>query len=199
MQQAVARLLRHEGGVAVVELAMVLPVLIALYLGAFVASDMVACNRKVTVATREMTDVISRYVALQQSDVTTIMTAITQEMVPYDTSLAMVRISEVQVCAGGTTARVVWSMANANGTALTADTTAGANPPSAALVTLPANMFPSGSTQVPTSACATGSYFIYGEVSYPYTAPISVGFAKSMTFYENMFMSPRSSTSIGLT
>jgi Flp pilus assembly protein TadG len=50
------RLACDARGVALVEFAICLPVLILLYLGAYVISDAITCNRKVTRSARAVTD-----------------------------------------------------------------------------------------------------------------------------------------------
>lgn len=44
--------LRDRRGVAMVEFALILPVMLVLYLGGAQLQDGIACNRKVTIATR---------------------------------------------------------------------------------------------------------------------------------------------------
>jgi Flp pilus assembly protein TadG len=185
--RGLGRLLHDTRGVGLVEFAIAFPILLSLYLGCFVLSDMIAAKRKVAVAARELTDVSSRFIALQNTDVTTIMTAIAQEMAPYSTSQTMVRISEVQICPGGATAQVVWSRA-LNGTALATGST----------VTLTANLFNSGSALVPASQCSAGAYFMLGEVSYPYKPAVGYGTITTTTLYDSALLSPRASGSIAI-
>ena len=52
---------RDTRAVALIEFAVVAPTLILLYLGSFVITDMISCNRKVTIAARELTDMSTRY------------------------------------------------------------------------------------------------------------------------------------------
>ena len=201
-------------GTPVVEFALVLPVLLTAYLGSFVVLDAISCSRKVSIAANQVTDITSRYMSVTTGDLDTIMAATTQIMQPYNASNAMVRLSQVQVCASGykgksgIVARVVWSQAR-NGTARTVDTTSGGTQPvsspqqvpDAALITLPANMLTSTSPLIPASGCATGGYFILGEMDYTYTPALkmfAVGSTSSFTFTESSYMSPRGTTSIGL-
>lgn len=210
-----ARLRADQAGTPVVEFALVLPVLLTAYLGSYVALDAVSCSRKVSMTASQVTDVTSRYMALTTADLDMIEAASAQMLQPYDQANAMVRISQVQVCAAGyngasgTVARVVWSRAR-NGTALTTDTTGGgtlplASPqpvPSAALVAMPSNMLATGSPLQPATGCSGGAYFIYGEVTYQYTSAVKMFLTNpnsSFTFRESSFLSPRGTTSIGLT
>ena len=202
-------------GTPVVEFAMVLPVLLTVYLGSYVALDAMACSRKVSIAASEVTDITSRYMSLTTADLDAIEAASAQIMAPYDASAATVRLTQVQVCAAGyngnsgAVARVVWSRAR-NGSALTLDTTGGGtlpagNPspvPASALVTLPANMLATASPLQPASGCSTGAYFFFGEVSFTYTPAVKmfqVGSSSTYTFYDSSYLSPRGANSIGLT
>jgi Flp pilus assembly protein TadG len=174
-------------GVAMVEFAFAMPLLLILYFGVFLASDIVSCKRKVVVTARTLTDTASRYVALTQADANTIMAAVSQEMLPYNASSTSVRLSQVQICPGGKTASVVWSVAQ-NGTPYTVGST----------INLSGTLFNSSSPLVPTTLCANGGYFVFGEVSYPYKPPVGLGAQTIMNLYDSALLSPRASTSIGI-
>lgn len=201
-------------GTPLVEFAMVCPILLATYMGSFVALDATSCTRKVSIAAGQITDISSRYLALTTADVDAIMASTSQLMSPYPASAAKVRLSQVQICASGyrgkpgIVARVVWSRATANHAPLTKDTTGGGTLPAvsptpvpdASLVTLPANMLATASPLRPASGCSTGAFFIFGEVQYDYTPPINMfGIGTSgFSFHDYSYMSPRGSTSISL-
>jgi Flp pilus assembly protein TadG len=174
--------LRHDArGVSAVEFAIALPVMLLLYMMAFLLSDMAACNRKVTITARAMADMATRYSALSTSttainSIATIMGASEQILTPYSTSNAMVRVSEVcALSTSATTVQVVWSQVQ-NGTALTVGNT----------FTVNSGLFTAGSCQ------------ILSEVQYSYTPAISLGTNKSLSFYDSIYMSPRLSSSIPL-
>lgn len=181
------RLLHCQRGVAMVEFAFALPLLLIMYFGVFVTSDIVSCKRKVVITARTLTDTTSRYVALTQADATTIMTAVSQEMLPYNAGSTSVRLSEVQVCPGGKTASVVWSVAQ-NGTPYVIGTT----------INLSGTLFNATSPLVPSTLCANGGFFVFGEVSYPYKPPVGLDAQTVMNLYDNALLSPRASTSIGI-
>lgn len=168
------RLAADRGGTVLIEFAMAFPVLVLLYLGGYMLSDAIACNRKVTVTARALTDLTTRYVAVREADVQMILNASAQVLSPYDVSKATIILSEVQVTSvsqTNTQARVVWSRA-LNGTALPDDVSS--------RVTLPANMAP------------VNTYMIVGKVTYTYTPPVKlVGFGGSMTLTDTIVMLPR--------
>jgi len=184
------RLGRDRQGAALLEFAIALPTMLVLYLMAFILSDAVSCNRKVTVATRELTDVTSRYISLQSADVTNILTAATQVLTPYaaDKAHAAVRISEVQVT-DSTHGKVIWTRTNADSNSLEVGDT----------ITLPTGMVSASMLPNPTGTPVTvGAYFIMGDISYQYTPAFSFGGAGALTFQDRIFLVPRSSTNIPL-
>lgn len=151
------RLVPNASGTVLVEFAMSLPVLLLLFAGGSALSDMIACNRKVTLATRTLADLTSRtmspsvvYNSPAAADATTPLSASAVIMNPYRLDKATQEIALLRVC-DSTHAYVVWSQAqkqNSDGSAVTAATpsqTAGTLPgggaqTSASIVAIPANM-----------------------------------------------------------
>lgn len=173
MRGLVIRLIRCSRGLALVEFAMVAPVLLMLYLGGYVALDALTCNRKVTLAARSMADLTSRYSAVTTSDLSTIAGGATQIMWPYGSSTSITaRISQVLVTSS-TAATVVWSQ----GQNITARTTG-------------------ASMIIPGNLAANGSYLILGEVGYAYTPPASYRGFGSVALQQAIYMVPRISTSV---
>lgn len=121
MQLGADHMLRHLAratrGIALVEFALCLPVLIIMYLGGFAVLDMISCNRKVTTSTRAVVDLVSRtmspaiiYNAPQSANATTYLSASAIALAPYDLSKATEQISLLRVC-DATHAYVVWTQA----------------------------------------------------------------------------------------
>ncbi len=150
-----------------VEFAVALPVLLTLYSGAYTLSDMVACQHKVTQATRQLTDLVARSTALAPVDVSGVLAASAQVLAPYAGAKAAITVSEVQLGTDGT-AHVVWSQ-SLNGTPLDAGSA----------VPLPAGT---------PSRCAV---LILGQVRYAYTPTISLGQAQPLVLSDSLAMSPR--------
>jgi Flp pilus assembly protein TadG len=151
------RLAHSTRGAVVVEFAVCLPVLLLLYICGCGLSDMIACNRKVTTATRSLADLVSRtmsptiiYNAPQNASATSYLSASAVVLSPYQLNNATEQISLLRVC-DATHAYVVWTQAqtqNANGsspTATTSSQTAGTLPASqtqlaSSVVSIPSNM-----------------------------------------------------------
>jgi Flp pilus assembly protein TadG len=161
-------------GTALTEFAIAFPVLLLLYVGTYTLSDALACNRKVTVTARALTDLATRYPALAPSDVSTILGASAQVMAPYPSNNAVIGLSEVKV-ADATHATVIWSQA-LNGAGLTAGTS----------VTIPTNM------------AATNAYMILGQVRYSYTPTANFTNTGTVVLSDSILMLPRVSAQVPL-
>ncbi|RZF61164.1 hypothetical protein EWE75_19370 [Sphingomonas populi] len=146
------RLATNTRGVALVEFAICLPVLLLLYLGGCCLSDMLACNRKVTTATRTLVDLVARtmsptivYNDPQSANAKSYLSASAVVLSPYKLDAATEQVSLLRVC-DATHAYVVWTQAqtqNVDGSvvrATTPDQTAG---------TLPANQAQAANTVIP--------------------------------------------------
>ena len=202
---ALARLAHSRRAVAVVEFAIALPVLIALYMLAFVMSDMIACSRKVTITARALTDLATRsaYLSTNSSNaayIGTLMAAAQQVLAPYAASNAVITLSQVQVV-DSTHVIVVWSQSY-SGSTLSSGYTAGTSITTTSGL-IPSLLLPSGSTKqsictTATSLTGDGGSLIYGEVRYAYTPSFWYGSASTITFYQPIIMSPRLSASIAL-
>lgn len=118
-------------GAVLVEFAICLPVLVLMYTGGFFVSDIIACNRKVTVATRSLVDLVSRtmspaiiYNDPQSANAKSHLSASAVVLAPYKLDNAVQQISLLRVC-DATHAYVVWTQAqtqNANGSTVIART-----------------------------------------------------------------------------
>ena len=189
MGKAAAVLRRDRSGSTLVEFAVSLPLLLSLYLGGYVISDAIACNRKLTIATRSAADLASRNASLTTAQLSSILNATAQVMGTYYNSNTVITVSEVQV-ATATTATVIWSQ-SMNGTARTANST----------ITLPTGM--TTSTMIPAAAngstpAVTGAYFLLAESSYTYHPAIGWQSMTSFPLADSIYMVPRYSNSVPL-
>lgn len=160
-------------GIAAVEFALILPVLVLLFLTSVDTGRAIAIYMKVRSATYTLDAVTNQYTTIQSTDMTSIVGATSVVLAPYPSSPAVVTLSQISVNSSSN-ATVSWSY-SLNGTALTPGTT----------VTLPSALATCGSYPC---------YLIFGQVSYTYN-PI-YGLDKAMTFSDNLYMTPRSSQCI---
>ena len=161
-------------GAALVEFAFALPILLLLYGGSLQISDAIACDRKVTITTRTVADLVAQNTTgtTTLAEVQASLAASTQVMAPYKASGALVRITQVATDNSGRTT-VVWSQA-LNGAGLVKN----------AAITIPVNM------RIP------GSYFLLAQVQYSYTSPFHFGFITPKTMSSALYMLPRNTNSV---
>jgi Flp pilus assembly protein TadG len=153
-------------GAVIVEFAICLPVLLLLYTGGCSLSDMIACKRKVIIATRSLVDLVSRttspaiiYNNPQSANAKSYLSASAVVLWPYKLNNANEQVSLLRVC-DATHAYVVWTQAqtqNIDGSTVTgtnSEQAAGTLPANEAqaansVVSIPSNMITS--TMVPAS------------------------------------------------
>ena len=180
--RAYRRFIASTRGVAAIEFAAILPVMLILLLTTFDVGNAIAVYLKVRSATFTMAAVTNQYSInspIQSADMTAITGATSQVLAPYPSSPVVVVISQLAISkAGNTTATVDWS-ATLNGTALSVGSS----------VNLPTSI--SSLTTCGTYPC----YLIFSQVSYKYT-PLFGTFGTGITLSDSEFVTPRSSTCI---
>jgi Flp pilus assembly protein TadG len=164
--------MRHRGGVAAVEFALILPIMIFLFVGIAQLSQAVAVKRKVAITTHTVTDLVTQYTTLQSSDVDSILSASSAVVAPYSTSNLVLVVSEISTDSTGK-ATVTWSR-TMNGTALQ----------KGQVVTLPVSI-----TQPNMS-------YIFGQALYNYTPILGYTIVGTIPLSDYLYMSPRSTGSI---
>jgi Flp pilus assembly protein TadG len=172
LARRLARLAGDERGVSAVEFALLLPLMLTLYLGAVEVSQGIGADRKVTLTTRTVADLVSQVSGLTASDMTNSLNAASAVMAPYSSSNLKVTVTSVKIDANSN-ATVDWS-ATMNGTARSKGST----------VTLP------------TALLIANTSLIWSEVQYTYTPTIGYVISGSLTLKDQIYMRPRMSDSI---
>lgn len=167
------RIVHDRRATALVEFAILLPVLLTLYLSTYQLIDGSSCKRRVTITARAVADLTSQYASLTSSQLDDILDAGTQIMAPYDIAPSTIRVSTIVIDANKT-ATVTWS----RGSNI-------ASRPTGQLVSLP------------TALHVANSSYVYSEVTYTYT-PVIAWLAGPITFSQTQFMLPRRSATITL-
>ena len=167
-----ARLSGNQRGMAAVEFALLLPLMVTLYFGTVEISQGISADRKVTMTTRTVADLVSQVSTVNNAGMTDILNASSSVMVPFSTSGLKVTVTSVVIDANGI-ATVAWSDSY-NGTPRTVGST----------VTLPAALL------VPSSS------LIWSEVSYPYKPAVGYIITGTLTLKDQLYLAPRLSTSI---
>jgi len=162
------KLLRDERGVSAVEFALVLPIMVAMYLGLSEVSQAVAIDRKLSLTARALSDLASQSPSsISNADMTNILDASTAVMAPYSISPLHITVSAINIDADGK-ATVGWS-----------DTRGGTARAVGSSVTVP-------------SALATpNSQLIFSEVSYGFTPAVGYTITGTLTMSDKIYMTPR--------
>lgn len=172
LTDAVASFARECRGLAALEFAFLLPVMLTLYLGSVEITTGVAIQRKVTLTARAVADLASQYTSINSANMSNILTASSDIIAPYAAAKLGVVVSELSVNAQGV-ASVVWS-ATLNGTARSAGQ----------VVT------------IPVSLTVPNTYLILGESSYSYNPTYGYVVTGTMTLTDQIYLSPRQSSSV---
>lgn len=172
----IRRFARDGGGIASVEFALTLPILIALYFGGYEASDAVATYRKLADTTTTIANVAAQYTTMSPADVQSVFTASAQVMAPYPTTNLSIAMSEITTDNNGNST-VTWTRTYQGAT----------GPVVGSTVTLPTGM------------AVNGTSYLLITTAYQYVLPLGVAFASNLNLSNQIYMVPRNSTSIPLT
>ena len=167
-------LLRNRRGVAMVEFALLLPVMLLLYLGGVQLQDAMSCKRKVTTTTRAAVDLIAQNTSgtTTKAEVQANLDAAAQVMLPYDGSAAQIRVTQISTDKYGYT-WIIWSQGK---------NTAG---------------YPRGArASVPAAMGGRGTTFLIAQISYPYQPVTTFGSVGAMTLSDTLWMVPRNTDQI---
>jgi Flp pilus assembly protein TadG len=177
--------LRDERGIAAVEFAMLLPFMLTLYIGAVEVSQMIAADRKVTLASRTVADLAAQATTINAADLGNILKAASAVMTPYPESKLKVVVSQVKIDADQK-ATIVWSKKYNTGGAA------------------PSNYHAVNSTvTVPDALKIANTHLIWGEVDFDYSplvggAPTDLfwKFTGTKKLTDKIYMRPRLSESV---
>jgi Flp pilus assembly protein TadG len=159
-------------GVSAVEFAMLLPLMLTLYLGAVEISQGVSIDRKVTLTTRTVADLVTQSSSINNAAMTNILNASSSVLAPYPTSNLKVIVSAVKIGADSK-ATIEWS-----------DTLNGTARPKGQAVTLPEALIVPNTT------------LIWSEVEYNYKPTIGYVVTGPLTLSDQIYMRPRLSDTI---
>jgi Flp pilus assembly protein TadG len=110
------RLINDRRGVAAIEFAMIVPIMLVLFFGTVEFSAGVAANRKVSLVARALSDLTSRSISISDNDVTNFLAAGNAIMTPYVPPIHNTTngtITELWIDPSTGNARVQWSLGSA--------------------------------------------------------------------------------------
>lgn len=169
------RFARDARGIAAIEFALILPILLSLYVGTVEATSLMTADRRVSLLGSTLADITSQASKLTDSDLAGLVAAGASVLAPLPANAARIRITSVSISGVGAaaTATVCWSYAVnwtgfARGTAL--------------------------DTSVVSTAMRSqnNSSLIVAQVEYPYTPTIAVILNGPFTLRASQLMAPRS-------
>lgn len=169
--QAIARFRRDARGVAAVEFALVLPIMLLLYVGTSEAGLLISMDRRVQTIAGTMGDLVSRANKdIPACDIKDFFAASAGIMAPYSATTLNQVVTAVSVKADGT-ATVTWSKATPGGVAKVQNT----------VYPLPKEM----------SDIAKNSTVIVAEASYSYTPITNLIYKQDILLRRENFFLPR--------
>lgn len=168
----ITQLRSDRSGIALVEFAIVLPVLILLYLGGFSFANAMAFNRKLASATRAVADLTAQRSSVDRMTLQAIVGARTPIMAPYVLPSGTARVSEIKTD-GSSNPTVAWSYA-AEGTALS----------------------PGSAYDLPSDIRIPNGYYIVAELRYSLAPIAAYTPLVTLPLGERVIMLPRKSTDV---
>ena len=170
--QLLCRYASDYRGLAAVEFALILPLMLAFYLGGIEMTNMLVANRRVTAVAYTAADLTAQSASLNDSDIADIFAASTTILQPFDTAALTVRITSV-VTNASNVARVAWS----DGFQI-------------------APRAVNSSVTLPAGLTTPGSSVVFVETTYGYASPIGEMIAGTVNFSETAYLKPRRAVQI---
>ena len=167
-------------GAAAVEFALILPFMLALYVGSIELSDLISVDRRVTVIASTIGDLVARTDGtLPESTLDDYFNAAEEILTPYSTNGLKQLVTCVKINAAGTVATVQWSEGSGGATERGAGTT----------MTLPAEI----------RNISKDKYVIVSETEYSYLPLMGLMFQTPITLSRQNFHLPRFGKAIEIT
>ncbi|MFL9825504.1 TadE/TadG family type IV pilus assembly protein [Rhodoplanes sp. SY1] len=164
-----------QNGVSAVEFALLLPVMLTLYLGSVEVTSAVSIDRKVTLVSRTVADLVARTKTVTNADLTDVLNASKAVAAPYPSAPLKVRVSSVTIDTAKK-AKVTWSShlnweARAPGEDVTSQ--------------IPQAL------RDPCATAASPCTVVWGEATYTYTPMVGHVITGELTLSDRIFMKPR--------
>jgi Flp pilus assembly protein TadG len=175
---------RQDGGIAAVEFALILPILVVLWFGGVELTQALSVDRRLNNLASSIGDLVARSKIVTTADVDSIFDIAPGAMYPFckteaacNTAGLGMRITAVNINAAGTTATVGWS----RGQGKTA-------------YTIGQNV----TSLVPATLRVPNTSLIVSEVSFTYTPAVGYVITGNVPLEDTMFFVPRLSTKVQL-
>jgi Flp pilus assembly protein TadG len=172
------RFARDLRGVAAVEFALIAPLMLTIFFGTVELATGLAVDRKVTLVSRSLSDLVAQATAVNDADLTNVFNAATAIMTPYAASPMAAKITAVSIDGSGK-ATVAWSKSWT-----TAGMTSGYSGGTVVTSSIPAGLI------------VNNTQLIWSEVTYAYTPTIGYVVKSMITLTDKFYARPRQSTSV---
>ena len=174
------RLRSDTRGLAAVEFALIVPLMLVMFFGTIEISSGVAVDRKVSMVAQTLSDLTSRYTSVGDTDMTNFQAIGDAMMTPYSKTPLKATITQVYINPATGVGRAQWSKGD---TPRSAGSTV---PVPAALISKDAS-----------NNIVANQYLIFSEVSYLYTPAVGyvMGVA-GVTLTDQTYTRPRQSTCV---
>lgn len=175
---ALHALRRDSRGVSAVEFALVLPLMVTLFLATVETTQGLQADRKVSLASRALSDLSSQATTISNNDMTNILDATADVIAPFAVANAQMVVTGIQTDILGVS-RAVWSDAR-NATRYTCGQT----------MSIPAELKP---------ALGTTGFLVLAEVKYTYTPTVAYLISGSILLSDRLYTRPRIGESVSRT
>ena len=169
---ALVRALGDTRGAAAIEMGLIAPAMLSVMFGTTELASGVAIDRKVTITSRSLSDLVAQSTTVSDTDMTNIFNAASSILTPYPTTPLKAKVSAVNIDAS-LNATVAWSSA-LNTTARSVGS----------------------AVTIPTGLKLANSQLIWAEVSYDYVPAVSKFITGTLTMSDQFFARPRQSSTI---
>ena len=167
LRRRALELLADCRGLAAIEFAMIVPIMLVMFFGTVEFSSGVAVNRKVTLVARTVSDLTSQAaVAVDDTYLQNVFTAAIAILTPYSSTPTQATLSEIYVDSNQV-AKIKWSKSAIISSGSTQATLTTSTRHAGDVVTLPAALL------------VKQTYLIFSEVSYLYTPVVGYVMAKA--------------------
>jgi len=174
------RLASDTRGLAAVEFALIVPLMLVMFFGTIEISSGVAVDRKVSMVAQTMSDLTSRYTSVTDTDMTNFQAIGDAMMTPYSATPLKATITQIYIDPSTGVARAQWSKG---------DSPRGLG----STVSVPAALIGKDSS----NKILSNQYLIFSEVSYLYVPAVGYVMGKAgVTLSDQTYTRPRQSTCV---
>jgi hypothetical protein len=180
MRRFLRRCWRSETGLAAMEFAFVLPILLTMLLGLVELSQAMSIRADVTNMASTGADLISQELSVGANDMTNVFNALGAMIYPFDSGPATITLTSVIDGGAGKAPKVAWSCTKGGTLEIKG---------SAPSTSLPAGLITPGD----------GSSAIWSKITYAYKSPISYFLTGTQNWTNNFYLKPRRVLQIPIT